>query len=115
MLTHRSRDHGDRVFFIFGIFFPTVFLPKTKRNHEEAGAEIFAFRWLLYRYAETTAKRTKTENDLQESPVGPHSRLQVGGSEQDEAVVRISGPKLQSRPKFSNLERDCKLGKSYSA
>jgi hypothetical protein len=62
MLTHRSRDHGDRVFFI-GIFFQQFF-SQNKKKSRGGGAEIFAFRWLLYRYAETTAKMTKTENRL---------------------------------------------------
>jgi hypothetical protein len=39
--THRSRDHGDRVFFIFGIFFPTVFLPNTIRKQKRRRGQRF--------------------------------------------------------------------------
>jgi hypothetical protein len=43
---------------------PGFFSQNKKKAKEEAGAESLAFRWPLYRYAETTAKMTKTENRL---------------------------------------------------
>jgi hypothetical protein len=62
--THRSRDHGDRVLAFLAFSSQLFFSQNKKIAKEEAGAEIFAFRWPLYRYAESTAKRTKTENRL---------------------------------------------------
>jgi hypothetical protein len=64
MLTHRSRDHGDRVFIFLAFSSQRFFSQHNQKAKEEAGSETFAFRWPLYRYVETTAKRTKTENPL---------------------------------------------------
>jgi hypothetical protein len=72
---HRSRDHGDDVTVFFGP------LPQTEQKQEEAGGRDLAFRSPMYRYTETTAKRTKTENRLsKESPLGAcHAVFLEGG------------------------------------
>jgi hypothetical protein len=62
---HTDRATTAIAFFGFLAFSSQRFFSQNKNKaKEEAGAEIFAFGWPLYRYAETTAKRTKTENDL---------------------------------------------------
>jgi hypothetical protein len=57
--------HTDRattaIAFLFLLAFSSQrFFSQQKESKEEAGAEILAFIWPLYRYAETTAKRTKS-------------------------------------------------------